>query len=563
MANSWWKESVVYQIYPKSFQDSNNDGIGDIKGIISRLDYIKKLGTDVIWICPVYKSPMDDGGYDISDYFQIDELFGTNEDLDELLEKAKQLDIKVLMDLVVNHTSDEHVWFQEALHNPASKYRDYYIFKEGIDGNPPNNWRSYFGGSAWEPVPNEKNMFYLHAFTKKQPDLNWENEEVREEIYTMINYWLDKGLGGFRIDAILNIKKRLEYGIFESDGEDGLAFIGHWILNQPGIEVWLKEMRERTFKPHNSMTVAEADVPNERLDEYIGEDGYYSMVFDFSYTDIDVPETGEWFKDSQWTWTDMRTNIFTNQLVTQDKGWGALYLENHDQPRSINKYIPEEWINDYSKKMLATLFMLLRGTPFIYQGQELGMTNIEMASLEDFDDVATHSQYKRALEYGLAPEQALKAVNKRSRDNSRTPMQWNTQKNAGFSTSDNVWLKVNPNYPELNAEAQLTNKQSVFNYYRQLIELRKNSVYNDVLIYGQFLPVKDKNEHILLYERQLEDKIVLVILNVTATEQEYYVDEQYQQVLINNYEDILLDQSRKLRLRPFESIVLANYGGQL
>lgn len=322
-------------------------------------------------------------------------------------------------------------------------------------------------------------------------------------------------------------------------------------------------MRERTFKPHNSMTVAEADVPNERLDEYIGEDGYYSMVFDFSYTDIDVPETGEWFKDSQWTWTDMRTNIFTNQLVTQDKGWGALYLENHDQPRSINKYIPEEWINDYSKKMLATLFMLLRGTPFIYQGQKLGMTNIEMASLEDFDDVATHSQYKRALEYGLAPEQALKAVNKRSRDNSRTPMQWNTQKNARFSTSDNVWLKVNPNYPELNAEAQLTNQQSVFNYYHQLIKLRKNSVYKDVLIYGQFLPVKDKNEHILLYERQLEDKIVLVILNVKATEQEYYVDEQYQQVLINNYEDVLLDQSRKLRLRPFESIVLANYGGQL
>ncbi|NTL33925.1 oligo-1,6-glucosidase [Enterococcus faecium] len=406
-------------------------------------------------------------------------------------------------------------------------------------------------------------MFYLHAFTKKQLDLNWENEEVREEIYAMINYWLDKGLGGFRIDAILNIKKKLEYGIFESDGEDGLAFIGPWILNQSGIEVWLKEMRERTFKPHNSMTVAEADVPNERLDEYIGEDGYYSMVFDFSYTDIDVPETGEWFKDSQWTWTDMRTNIFTNQLVTQDKGWGALYLENHDQPRSINKYIPEEWINDYSKKMLATLFMLLRGTPFIYQGQELGMTNIEMASLEDFDDVATHSQYKRALEYGLAPEQALKAVNKRSRDNSRTPMQWNTQKNARFSTSDNVWLKVNPNYPELNAKAQLTNQQSIFNYYHQLLKLRKNSVYKDVLIYGQFLPVKDKNEHILLYERQLEDKIVLVILNVTATEQEYYVDEQYQQVLINNYEDVLLDQSRKLRLRPFESIVLANYGGQL
>lgn len=557
----WWKESVVYQIYPKSFQDSNGDGIGDIRGIIDRLDHIKNLGTDVIWICPVYRSPMDDGGYDISDYYEIDPMFGTNKDLDELLEKAKKLDIKLLMDLVVNHTSDEHKWFKEALRDPSSRYRDYYIFREGLNGNPPNNWRSYFGGSAWTPVPDEDNMYYLHAFTKKQPDLNWENEEVREAIYEMINHWLDKGLGGFRIDAILNIKKRLEYGTFEPDGEDGLAFIGHWILNQPGIEVWLREMRERTFKPHNSMTVAEADVPNDRLEEYIGEDGYYSMVFDFSYTDIDVPATGEWFKKNDWSWNDMRTNIFTNQLLTQEKGWGALYLENHDQPRSINKYIPEANINDHTKKMLATLFMLLRGTPFIYQGQELGMSNIERGSIDDFDDVATHSQYNRAIKYGLTPEAALQAVNKRSRDNSRTPMQWNKEKHAGFSTAEKTWLKVNPNYGVLNAEDQEKDSSSVLNYYRKLIKLRKDSLYKEVIVYGEFLPVKYENDHILVYERKLDEKIVLVALNVSPFEQEYYVDTQFKEILLGNYEKIAIDEHNRINLRPFEYVVLANYGG--
>lgn len=561
MTNNWWKESVVYQIYPKSFQDSNGDGIGDIRGIINRLDYIKKLGTEVIWICPVYKSPMDDGGYDISDYYKIDPMFGTNTDFDELLERAKKLDIKILMDLVVNHTSDEHEWFQEALRDSKSRYRDYYIFKEGINGNPPNNWRSYFGGSAWEPVPDEDNMFYLHAFTKKQPDLNWENQEVREAIYTMINYWLDKGLGGFRIDAILNIKKRLEYGTFEPDGEDGLAFIGHWILNQPGIEVWLREMRERTFKPHNSMTVAEADVPNDRLAEYIGEDGYYSMVFDFSYTDIDVPNTGEWFKKNNWTWNDIRTNIFSNQLLTQEKGWGALYLENHDQPRSINKYIPETYINEYSKKMLATLFMFLRGTPFIYQGQELGMSNIKMDSIQEFDDVATHSQYNRAVKCGLTHEEALAAVNKRSRDNSRTPMQWNKEKNAGFSNANKMWLKVNPNYKILNAADQETKPESVLNYYRQLIKLRKDSPYKDVIIYGEFLPVKYENDNLLIYERKLEDKVILVVLNVSETEEEYYIDTQFKKSILGNYEKTSIRENNRIILRPFECIVLANYGG--
>lgn len=558
MTKNWWKESVVYQVYPKSFQDSNGDGIGDIRGIINRLEYIKKLGADVIWICPVYQSPMDDGGYDISDYYKIDSMFGTNDDLDELLEKANKLNIRILMDLVVNHTSDEHEWFQEALRNPESRYRDYYIFKEGLNNGPPNNWRSYFGGSAWEPVPNEDNMYYLHAFTKKQPDLNWENPEVREAIYDMINYWLDKGLGGFRIDAILNIKKRLEYGIFDPDGEDGLVFIGPWILNQPGIEVWLREMRERTFKPHNSMTVAEADVPNDRLGEYIGENGFYSMVFDFSYTDIDVPATGEWFKEHTWSWNDLRTNLFTNQLITQEKGWGALYLENHDQPRSINKYIPEKDINDTSKKMLATLFMLLRGTPFIYQGQELGMTNTKINTIDEFDDIATHSQFNRAIEYGLSAEAALEIVNKRSRDNSRTPMQWSDEKHGGFSEGETTWLKINPNYKNLNAKKQMEDPDSVLSYYRHLIKLRKDSQYRNVIIYGEFLPVKCENDHLLIYERKLEDEIILVALNISAHYQEYYVESHFKEVVLGNYKETKIDEHNKISFRPFECVILSN-----
>lgn len=309
MKEQWWKNSVVYQIYPKSFQDSDGDGIGDIQGIIQRLPYLKDLGVDVIWLSPVYQSPMKDGGYDISDYQAIDPIFGDMADMDKLIEKAGRLGIKILMDLVVNHTSSEHRWFQEALKDPKSKYRNYYIFREGVDGQAPNNWRSYFGGSAWEAVPGEENLFYLHVFAKEQPDLNWENPEVREEIISMINWWLDKGLGGFRIDAILNLKKKMEYGQFEPDGEDGLVYVGDWVLNQPGIEDWLREVDERTFRAHNSFTVAEADVPNERLEEYIGEGGYFRTVFDFSYTDIDVPKTGEWHKQSDWTVPDLRDAI--------------------------------------------------------------------------------------------------------------------------------------------------------------------------------------------------------------------------------------------------------------
>jgi len=557
MNKKWWKEAVVYQIYPKSFQDSNGDGFGDIRGIISRLSYLKELGINVIWICPIYQSPMDDGGYDISDYYQIDPLFGSNAEFDELIDQAEKRGIKILLDLVVNHTSNEHDWFEKALKDPSSKYRQYYHFMKGNNGQPPNNWRSYFGGSAWEPVSGEEDMFYLHAFSKKQPDLNWENGELREEIYKMINYWLDKGIGGFRIDAILNIKKTMVRGRLEPDGEDGLVYIGHWIMNQPGIHPVLKELTECTFEPHNSFTVAEAAVPNERLEEYIGPYGYFSMVFDFSYTDIDVNETGDWFKPSGWTWADMREKIFINQEITQEKGWGALYLENHDQPRSVNKYIPEHQISDYSKTMLATLFMMLRGTPFIYQGQELGMTNIEMESMEAYDDIATHDQYRRALLTGMSEEEAFDLISRRSRDNSRTPMQWSDSRHAGFSEAETTWLKVNPNHTEINAEKQKRTDGSVLSYYKKLVQLRRDSRYKEVVIYGTFVPDRSANEKTIVYERVLGDKKLLVAINFTDNDQEVTVAADYSKRVLSNYDNQAIGE--RLTLRPYESVVLSNH----
>lgn len=376
-------------------------------------------------------------------------------------------------------------------------------------------------------------MFYLHAFSKKQPDLNWENIVVRNECIQMINWWLEKGLGGFRIDAILNLKKRIEYGTFPADGEDGLVFIGHWILNQPGIEEWLKEIDERTFKKHNAFTVAEADVPEERLSEFIGENGHFRMVFDFSYTDIDTPETGEWFKNSEWTVKELKEKIITNELVTQRNGWGAKYLENHDQPRSINKYLPQEYQDDRSKKMLGTLFMMLHGTPFIYQGQEIGMSNTRMESIDDYNDIATHDQYHRAILSGMSPEEALEGMYRRSRDNSRTPMQWNNQKNAGFSDSDEIWLKANPNYLDINVEQEQIDDNSVLNFYKKLIQLRSDSSkYKEVAVYGELLPVESSDE-VIAYKRKTDDAELLIIVNFSDSENQLCIEGTYEQVLAN------------------------------
>lgn len=555
--SDWWKHAVVYQIYPKSFQDSNGDGIGDLKGIISRLDYLKRLGVNVLWLCPVYQSPMDDGGYDISDYYHIHPMFGDDADMDELIRKADGMGIKILMDLVVNHTSDEHEWFQQALKDPDSKYADYYIFKETADGNPPNNWRSYFGEPAWTRVEGT-NRFYLHEFSRKQPDLNWENEALREEIYRMVNYWLDKGLAGFRIDAIGNIKKRLEYETFQPDGEDGLRYIGDWVLNQPGIEVFLRELNERTFRPHNSMTVAEANVPEELLNLFIGEEGFFSMVFDFSYTDIDVPATGEWFRPRDFTVEELRKAIFSSQRMVQEKGWGALYLENHDQNRSVNKYIPEEEIGYHSKTMLASLFFFLRGTPFIYQGQEIGMENIRMASIDDYDDIATRGQYARAMNAGLDKETAFDIVAKRSRDNSRTPMQWDSGKNAGFSSANRTWISVNPNYKSINAADQ-EHPDSVLSFYRELIRLRKDSKYSDIIISGEFLPYESEDPCVIAYQRSTAHERLLVIHNFQNRQSAIRLPKGHLKTVTGNFPDNHTQKDtpqRLYRLLPYECIAL-------
>ncbi len=551
---TWWKEAVVYQIYPKSFQDSNGDGIGDLRGIINRLAYIKELGVNVIWLCPVYMSPMDDGGYDISDYYHIHPMFGTDADMDELIEKAGEMGIKILMDLVVNHTSDEHEWFQEALQNPKSKYVDYYIFKETKDGNPPNNWRSYFGGPAWERVEGT-NRFYLHAFSRKQPDLNWENRELREEIYRMVNYWLDKGLGGFRIDAICNIKKRMEYGFFQSDGEDGLRYIGDFILNQPGIEEFLYELNERTFRPHNSMTVAEANVPEELLEQFIGEKGFFTMVFDFSYADIDVPDTGEWFRPRHFTVSELRKNIFNSQKMVQEKGWGAVYLENHDQNRSVNKYLPKEDIHYYSKTMLGSLFFFLRGTPFIYQGQEIGMENMTLESIADYDDIATHGQYERALKAGIREEEAFAIVAKRSRDNNRTPMQWDEGKNAGFSDAESTWMKVNPDYKRISVARQEKDEESVLNFYRKLAGLRRGGKYASVMTYGVFLPYEVEEASVIAWQRIADTERLLVIHNFQNREGVVKIPEGYDEKVIGNYKSEYFNTG-SYRLKPYECIAL-------
>lgn len=556
MNNQWWKEAVVYQIYPKSFKDSDGDGVGDINGIIEKLDYLQWLGVNVLWICPVYASPMADNGYDISDYYHVDPSFGTDEDMDRLIAEAGSRGMKILMDLVVNHTSDQHPWFQKALANPEGEYGDYYVFRQGSGENPPDNLRSYFGGSVWERI-GDSDRYYFHAFAKEQPDLNWDNPRVREEIYDMMNYWLDKGLGGFRIDAIGNIKKNLVKSFYQPDGEDGLCYAGTWIQNQPGIEVYLKEMSERTLKPHNSMTVAEVGVPEELLEQFVGEDGFFSMVFDFTYTDIDVPETAEWFVPTGWTIKDMRERIVQSQLSIQKTGWGAPYLENHDQPRSLNKYIPEAEINAYSATMLGTLFMMLRGTPFIYQGQEIGMTNIPMEQLSDYDDLATHDQYERAIKAGVSPEKAWEAIYRRSRDNSRTPMQWSGERNAGFSESEKTWLRVNPNYKDINVEKEMEEDESVLHYYRKLIRLRTEGAYKDVAIYGDFRPYPVTSDHVIAFTREHEGSRLLVVLNFSKEETAVELDSADYELVLGNYGDMGERYDGRYLCRPYESVILS------
>ena len=568
----WWQKEVGYQIYPRSFYDSNNDGIGDLNGITAKLDYLKELGITLIWVCPIFKSPMDDNGYDISDYYDVNPEFGTKEDLERLITEAEKREIKIILDLVINHTSDEHEWFLEALKNPESKYRNYYIFKRGKNGLPPTNWRSHFGGSAWEKVEGEADengneMYYLHLFTKKQPDLNWENPEVREELYKIVNYWLEKGIAGFRVDAINSIKKDEDYLNLPVDGVDGLAHNVKYTLNQPGIEEFLSELAKKTFKKYNCMTVAETPMLEyERYNDFIGEDGFFSMIFDFSYSDLDMTKGGFYYSLRDIPTIELRNAIFESQLTQQKYGWGAPFLENHDLPRSLNKFFGEK-ANETNAKLLGNVFFFLRGTPFIYQGQEIGMDNFVRNDISEFDDIASKDQYQRALGEKFSTEKALYFVNKRSRDNSRTPMQWDNSKNAGFSENENIksWIKLTGSQAVTNVKNELNDEKSIFAHYKKMIDLRQNGKYSDCLIYGEFIPVPLENEKIIAYVRKYGNQKILCISNFSELKQEVKLNDIAKvlgekeitlgEILINNFDKIGKDE-KKLNLEGFQSLLV-------
>lgn len=552
MEKKWWQDKVAYQIYPKSFYDTNGDGIGDLPGIIEKLDYLKELGVDIVWLSPCYRSPLADQGYDISDYYDIDPRFGTMEDMDRLIAEAKKRDIYIVMDLVVNHCSDEHEWFKKACKDPDGKYGRFFYLRDKEDGKLPTNWRSYFGGSVWEDLPGT-NKQYLHVFHKKQPDLNWENPELREEVYKNINWWLDKGLGGFRIDAIINIKKALPMHDYEPDREDGLCSINKMLEEATGIGEFLGEMRDRTFKPHDAFSVGEVfNAKDEELPDFIGNNGYFSSMFDFNETIFGGSEKG-WYDCKEITPDDYKRCCFETQAKMGDFGFVSNIIENHDEPRGVSHYIPEGDCCDTSKKMLAALNFMLRGLPFIYQGQELGMENIPFKSIDEVDDISTLDEYKVALDAGLTPEAALKAVARRSRDNARTPMQWTGEENAGF-TAGTPWLRVNSNYTAINVEKETIDPNSVLNFYKKLIALRKDPEYKETVVYGALEPFMEDRHNLMAYYRK-GDKTLLVVGNYQWDEQEITLPSECKKVLINNYPDMVLD-GNSVKLHGYQVLVV-------
>ncbi len=535
MEKKWWHDKTAYQIYPKSFLDTNGDGIGDLRGIISKLDYLKDLGIDIIWLSPIYKSPFVDQGYDISDYYAIAEEFGTMEEFDELLAEAKKRDMHIIMDLVINHCSDKHEWFQKALADPEGEYGDYFYFRKGKNGNPPSNYRSYFGGNCWEPVPGT-DMYYFHMFAKEQPDLNWENPKLRQEIYNMVNWWLEKGLSGFRIDAIINIKKDLAFPNLEPDGADGMASCWRMVENAEGVGELLEDLKKHTFQKYDAFTVAEVfNMKKGELNQFIGEDGHFSTIFDFSAHSLSDGEHG-WYDAPDIDFKKWRETVAKSQLEVEKYGFEANIIENHDEPRGVSRFLPEYGKNPAGSKMLGTISVLLRGIPFIYQGQEIGMQNALWNNVEEFDDINTKDQYQLARAAGLSNEDALYVCGKMSRDNARTPMQWSGGKNAGF-TLGTPWLKVNSNYPEINVENQEKDSNSVLNYYRKLVALRKSPAYREVFTYGRFVPAYEDTESVMAYYRVEEKKRIMVAGNFGKETVELKLDFPVKTVLLSNLKD--------------------------
>lgn len=555
MGKKWWHDKVAYQIYPKSFLDTNGDGIGDLRGIISKLDYLKKLGIDIIWLSPIYKSPFVDQGYDIADYYAIAEEFGTMEEFDELLAEAKKRDMHIIMDLVINHCSDKHEWFQKALADPDGAFADYFYFRKGKNGNPPSNYRSYFGGSCWEKVPGT-DKYYFHMFAKEQPDLNWENPKLRQELYKMINWWLEKGLSGFRIDAIINIKKDLNFPDFAPDGKDGLASCWKMVESVDGVGELLEDLKKSTFEKYDAFTVGEVfNMKPDELPEFIGETGHFSTIFDFSAHTLTDGEHG-WYDAPKLEFAKWRATIIQAQLETQKYGFKANIIENHDEPRGASRFLPSYAQTPDGIKMLGTISLLLRGIPFIYQGQEIGMRNAKWNSMEEFDDISTKDQYHTAREVGLSDQEALEVCSRMSRDNARTPMQWTSGENGGF-TKGTPWLKVNPLFKDVNVEAQEQDPDSVLNYYRKLVALRKSDELKEVFTYGEFLPEYENVDGVMAFYRKDESKCILVAANFGKDAATIKLKSEIEKVWLSNRIDGIVDcEKDSLNLRSCEVVVL-------
>lgn len=546
---AWWKEAVIYQIYPRSFADSNGDGIGDLNGITAHLDYLETLGIDVIWLSPVYKSPNDDNGYDISDYRDIMDDFGTMEDFDRLLAEAHRHHIRIVMDLVVNHTSDEHAWFIESRSSRDNPHRDYYIWKEPKDGKEPNNWGAWFGGSAWE-LDEHTGMYYLHCFSRKQPDLNWENPKVRDEVFDMMNWWCEKGIDGFRMDVISMISKDPSF----PDGpvEDGLyGSLAPYVCNGPHVHEYLQEMNRRVLSHYDLLTVGEAaGVTIEEAQKYANNDGTeLGMVFQFEHVELVKGPIGKW-SDQKPKLRDFRRVMNKWQYELEGKAWNSLFLDNHDQPRVVSRFANDsEQYRVVSAKMIATCLHMLKGTPYVYQGEELGMTNAYFDRLEDYRDIESINAFHQYVDSGLVTaEDMMRYLKEISRDNARTPMQWDDSRNAGFTTGT-PWINVNPNYPKINAQAAVADPDSVFHYYQELIRLRHTL---PVIVYGKFEGLLEDSETIYAYRRLLDGQILTVACNFTDQEQACDLcEDPAARELISNYKT-----HKAGTLQPYEARVI-------
>lgn len=548
----WWHEAIGYQIYPKSFQDTNNDGIGDIPGMIQHLDDLKDLGITVIWISPINLSPMVDHGYDISDYLQIDPTFGTNEEFELLIQEAEKRGIKVLMDLVINHTSTQHEWFKRAMEDLDSEYADYYVIQEGRGDQPPNNWRSMFGGSAWEKIAGT-NKYYLHLFTVEQPDLNWENPALRQELYKIVEFWLEKGLAGFRVDAISHIKKIYDEENLPSDGPDGLVTVWENYRDAKGIGEFLGELRDMAFSKQDILTIAEMDVADpDNWEEYFGDNGYFSSIFDFYHTAYTIQDK-TFDNDSEKFVEFLKPLVYKKQDLANDRVFFTNFVENHDLPRALNRFIPKEEIGYHSASVLGMFYFFMRGIPVIYQGQEIGMVDYPKDTIDGYIDLATHNNYQDYLLKGLTEAEALAQINIENRENSRTPMQWNDQPNAGF-TEGTPWFAVNPNYPEINYQQQKDDPKSLLNFYKKMIQLRKNPEYKDLFVYGKAVPDFVEASGVIAYQRKLDDQTISALCNLTNQAVVVEYDAEFE-VLLNNYPE-LKQAAGQLTLQPYQGVIL-------